>query len=146
MQLFLAPGAPCRSVPSVRRSSSRAFTLRRETDGGLYYADSYYHQLNSYTTSCPWCSYVTPGMRDVGTWCTVLLYARPRNLIQGGQIAQTVYSAWKTCRYLLLIMFCRCILICKCHHIHTVINRVNYEHYKIRALLHYSFSEMASLR
>ena len=41
----------------------------RETDGGLYYADSYYHQLNSYTTSSLWCSYVILG--DTGRWYLV---------------------------------------------------------------------------
>lgn len=55
---------------TVARSCSRSFILPpRETDGGLYYTDSYYHQLNSYTISGPWCSYVIPGdARRVGTW------------------------------------------------------------------------------
>lgn len=61
-----------RSLPrSVRvLLLSRSFSLsRRETDGGLYYADSYYHQLNSYTTSGPWCSYVILG--DARRWYLV---------------------------------------------------------------------------
>lgn len=62
--------APC-SDPPVEPSLARSLS-RRETDGGLYYADSYYHQLNSYTTSGPWCSYVILG--DARRWYLVHRY------------------------------------------------------------------------
>jgi len=67
----------CSSAP-ILSSLARSLSWR-ETDGGLYYVDSYYHQLNSYTTSGPWCSYVILG--DARRWYLVHCYMLPRDFI-----------------------------------------------------------------
>lgn len=99
---------------------------RRETDGGLYYADSYYHQLNSYTTSRLWCSYVTRGEEgrgDKGRWCLVHDYSTRSRLTFSngcsilyieGEASYANVKIFRSFLFILYISFDRCAIVYNC--------------------------------
>lgn len=77
---------------AAARSSSHAYVPLGARLMAVYVtADSYYHQLNSYTTSGPWCSYVTPGDTRRSLCMPVPRYASPyappRILYRVGRLA-----------------------------------------------------------